>query len=177
MENYYKVLGCEQHATKEELKKRYQELAKKFHPDKYKDIPNETFENPECNNCFNYNEKNESKSKTKSENNTECNECKDCVKCKEYAKETFQKIDKAWKTLQDENTRKEYDAKLMQSEFNERPLIYAEISYEELTFTQGEAFYPCRCGENFIIHENMQDECVLECSECSNCILITKKQL
>src|SRR3989338_8363513 len=32
--DYYKILGIARNATKEEIKKRYRELAHKFHPDK-----------------------------------------------------------------------------------------------------------------------------------------------
>jgi len=34
--NYYKILGVSEDATREEIKKRYRELAKKLHPDKSK---------------------------------------------------------------------------------------------------------------------------------------------
>ncbi len=34
MENYYEILGVQTTATAEEIKKRYRELAKEFHPDK-----------------------------------------------------------------------------------------------------------------------------------------------
>ena len=39
--NYYKVLGLERDATKEEIKKQYRKLAKEIHPDRSKDSSTE----------------------------------------------------------------------------------------------------------------------------------------
>ncbi|WP_315076463.1 DnaJ domain-containing protein [uncultured Clostridium sp.] len=39
MKNYYKILGVSESANKDEIKKAFRNLAKKYHPDKNKDNP------------------------------------------------------------------------------------------------------------------------------------------
>lgn len=85
------------------------------------------------------------------------------------------KIDKAWKILRDEQSRKEYDASLLQKEISDNALIYAELSKDEFIF-EGESHsttYPCRCGDYFVIKKAyLAENCLIECSQCSNCISI-----
>lgn len=133
MENHYETLGCTPKATFEDLKKSYQELVKKYHPDK---------------NGGRHSEE-------------------------------FLKINRAWKILQENTSRKKFDAILFQDNFNEKYLVYAEVNLHELSFDNGRGYYPCRCGENYVIEEKMlkeynfeREECILECSECSNCIIV-----
>ncbi len=38
--DYYRILGVERNAGKQEIKKAYKRLAKKYHPDLNKDDPN-----------------------------------------------------------------------------------------------------------------------------------------
>lgn len=126
-ENYYSVLGCNESATYEELKHKYQELIKQYHPDKQ----NEPI----------------------------------------ISAERFILISKAFKTLKDEKLRKEYNALLLESSFNDNPIIFAELLQSDLEFVNGQSSFNCRCGNDIIIPLNMQ-EVIIECSECSNCILI-----
>lgn len=129
--NYYEILGCNQTASSFELKRNYQKLVKKYHPDKQ-----------------------EGSSTTN---------------------EKFILIDKAYKTLIDENSRKEYDASLLKTIFDEHFLIHIVLSKNELDFNKDDVtYYPCRCGENFVINRNElgEEECILECFQCSNCVLI-----
>lgn len=39
MKNYYKILGVSESSNKDEIKKAFRNLAKKYHPDKNKDNP------------------------------------------------------------------------------------------------------------------------------------------
>ncbi|CAH1966893.1 unnamed protein product [Acanthoscelides obtectus] len=87
--------------------------------------------------------------------------------------EKFVKIDKAFKTLRDEKSRKEYDASLLQDDFS-GSLIYAELKKNELDFVDDEAVFVCRCGEKISIPKDVlsEEESIIECSECTNCILV-----
>lgn len=128
MENYYSILECSSTATPEELKRNYQRLAKKHHPDK------ET-----------------------------------------GSTEIFLLIDKAYKTLKDSQLRKDYDSTILAVNCQDQPLIYAEIEKKDIVLNEeGVWTFSCRCGEQFIIEQEHlnESECVMECSECSNCILI-----
>ncbi|CAH1159457.1 unnamed protein product [Phaedon cochleariae] len=86
----------------------------------------------------------------------------------------FVMIDKAFKTLKDEKARKEYDASLLHGSFDNSSLIYAEIEKKDLNFVMGVFYFTCRCGDNIEITEDIieEGECIVECSECTNCILI-----
>lgn len=126
--NYYDILGCDPKAPFDEIKRKYQELVKKVHPDKGL----------------------------------------------EGSSEEFLKIDEAWKTLRDDALRKEYDAKTLQSDLEERDLIYAEVNISNLIFDEEDtAYYPCRCGDHFNIAKDLlEQETLVECNQCSNCLLV-----
>lgn len=81
-------------------------------------------------------------------------------------------IDTAFRTLKDEKLRKEYDASLLVDNFSENPIVFAELSKSEIIFTDGEYVFNCRCGSNIIILDSLREKTFVECSECSNYILI-----
>lgn len=87
--------------------------------------------------------------------------------------EEFIKINDAWNVLRDENKRKEYDSNLLQYELKENSLIYAELNLNEINFENDMCNYPCRCGDSFLIKQSeINESCIMECAECSNCISI-----
>lgn len=134
-ENLYSVLECDSSATSEELKYKYQQLIKKYHPDKQGNEDNAT-------------------------------------------NEAFLKIDKAWKILRDPESRKQYDASQCQDDFAEHSLIYAYLSDDDLSFDENNvAYYPCRCGNNFVIEkcDLVKNKLIIECEECTNCICVNTK--
>lgn len=92
--------------------------------------------------------------------------------------ETFHKIDKAWKTLRDSELKKQYDAMLLQNDFDEECLIYATVDIAELKFnSENMSRYPCRCGSYFVVNKSDVETnkvVVIECSECTNCICVKR---
>lgn len=91
--------------------------------------------------------------------------------------ELFIKIDEAWKTLRDSSLRKQYDASLLQNVLDSTPLIYAEVNMDDLEFIDNVSYFRCRCGDNFVIEKKfLTNNCIIECSECSNCIIVKNKE-
>lgn len=127
-ENYYSVLGCNESATLDELKRCYQDLIKQYHPDKLSGT--------------------------------------------EVSSDRFILINKAFNTLKNEQLRKEYDASLLAEDLDNNPIIFAELTKKELKFVDGYSTFVCRCGTDFEIPEDTLLEVIIECSECSNCVLI-----
>ncbi|ENN82180.1 hypothetical protein HUJ04_009194 [Dendroctonus ponderosae] len=93
----------------------------------------------------------------------------------DHTPDKFVQIDKAYKVLKDYKSRKDYDSSLLADSFNEHSLIYAEFRKVDICLDDdGQAFRPCRCGNDFVIEQKhlSETECIIECGECSNCILI-----
>lgn len=90
----------------------------------------------------------------------------------EISSDRFILINKAFNTLKDEQLRKEYDASRLAGDLDNNPLIFAELSKKHLTFVEGYSRFLCRCGNYIEIPEDTLVEVIIECSECSNCILI-----
>lgn len=89
----------------------------------------------------------------------------------------YLKIDEAWKTLRDEESRRKYDATLALSKSEEQYLVYAKLNVNELDFDNNLIhYYPCRCGSMYVIDKNLiTEDCVIECEECSFTIELENK--
>ena len=85
----------------------------------------------------------------------------------------FLKINEAWRTLKDTELRKQYDCLLIQNSLNGQ-LIHDEVNWNELKLDDSGATYNCRCGSNILIDKQLiaDDDIVVECGECSNCIIV-----
>lgn len=94
--------------------------------------------------------------------------------------EIYRKIDEAWQILKNAEARKEYDARLLNDEFVKDLLIYATLNLDELEWNKDENFYSynCRCGGLYIVPLNCleDEECIVNCDECSLVIQIHKNK-
>ncbi|XP_077292928.1 dnaJ homolog subfamily C member 24-like [Arctopsyche grandis] len=133
MDTHYSILGCSDGSSFEEIKKRYQELALKYHPDK-------------------------------------------AIISNEQDREKFVLINQAWNVLREPDTRLKYDAELKHLESISNPLIYSTVEVRDLEYDKecNIYFYPCRCGSVYNIHKDelSPPEYLLECNDCSFCLLI-----
>ncbi|XP_053305301.1 dnaJ homolog subfamily C member 24 [Spea bombifrons] len=86
----------------------------------------------------------------------------------------FIDINQAWKILGNEETKKEYDVLLRESELTQMWPVDAQIHLEEMSWSIDEENYsfPCRCGGRYILAESDLDQTILV--NCDSCSLITE---
>eukprot|EP01112_Ceratiomyxa_fruticulosa_P002638 TRINITY_DN1278_c0_g1_i4.p1 TRINITY_DN1278_c0_g1~~TRINITY_DN1278_c0_g1_i4.p1 ORF type:complete len:157 (+),score=27.44 TRINITY_DN1278_c0_g1_i4:153-623(+) len=142
--NCYQILGVSRESPLEDIKRAYKRLALIYHPDKQDQ-------------------------QVSSENNALHN-----------PRLTYPQIQQAWSTLRDTESRKRYDKLLFQKELTpEVPLpVSSEVDLDDMSFvdnggseggSESYFWYPCRCGDRFIIHESQLDQGldIVCCSSCS----------
>ncbi|XP_013404670.1 DPH4 homolog [Lingula anatina] len=87
------------------------------------------------------------------------------------ALQRFLQVDRAWKTLSDENLRKDYNARLKEWQFAQKFPIHDSVCLEDFDYNEElEAHtYPCRCGDVFILDQTSVDLGVdtVCCESCS----------
>lgn len=164
--NCYEILQCDPSDSIEDIKKSYQQLILKYHPDKQS-------------------------ASAKPVNSADGGDSGS----KSSDIEAFHRIDAAWKLLRDPEQRKKYDAERQQHRFNDEPIVHANCKRSDFEFdveTQS-YMYPCRCGGFFVLpdefaaemsncdtskmddasekqaddKDNDDDEIYIECDECS----------
>ncbi|XP_035793541.1 DPH4 homolog [Anopheles albimanus] len=82
----------------------------------------------------------------------------------------FIRIDEAWKVLRDEQTRRVYDAELMQQSCQEEYFINEILTLADFEKHQEEGyrFHVCRCGGFYILpDEPITEKTYVCCGECS----------
>lgn len=174
--NYYEILNCDPSDSIEDIKKSYQQLILKHHPDKKLAL-----------NSMN------STSGDDSNSIISGGSCSSSYSSKTSDIEAFHRIDSAWKLLRDPEQRKKYDAEMQQHRFNDEPIVHANCQRNDFEFdTETQSYiYPCRCGGFFVLPDEFttelnncvtsemdstsrkqtsdddDDEIYIECDECS----------
>ncbi|XP_058129484.1 DPH4 homolog [Anopheles ziemanni] len=85
--------------------------------------------------------------------------------------ELFMRIDEAWKILRDEQTRRVYDAELMQQMCREEYFVnevLREVDFE-INHEENYRYHTCRCGGFYILPEEspLVESIYISCDECS----------
>ncbi|XP_053685720.1 dnaJ homolog subfamily C member 24-like [Sabethes cyaneus] len=128
--SHYQVLGVAPDATHEEIRKAYQSLALRYHPDKMRSSSSSS-----------------------------------------RAPIEFIRIDEAWKILRDAETRRIYDAELMQRTCREDYFVNEVLTAKDFNYDRDEDHRcrNCRCGGLYILPEDLNsgESCYIACDECS----------
>lgn len=87
--------------------------------------------------------------------------------------EEFVRLSIAWKTLCDEQKRREYDANVQHRNVVPNPPISEEVRLSEMTVrADGTATWSCRCGGEYVLPEAISQETLIGCDACSFHILV-----
>lgn len=145
--SHYQTLNVAPDATLEEIRRSYQSLALRFHPDKVSrdrptDVENDLDGDTDIGN-------------------------------------RFIRIDEAWKVLRDEETRRVYDAELMQRTCREEYFVNEVLRRVDLRHEEEEDYYyhTCRCGGFYVLPEGLgsDESCYIACDECSLVVQVNAK--
>ncbi|XP_003214754.1 dnaJ homolog subfamily C member 24 [Anolis carolinensis] len=90
----------------------------------------------------------------------------------------FIEIDRAWKILGNEETKKEYDLQRRDRELTQGWPVDAQVLIEDMNWNQSEHSYSlaCRCGGKYIVSKSeAEDGSVVSCNTCSLLIEILRR--
>ncbi|KAJ8002813.1 hypothetical protein DPEC_G00162880 [Dallia pectoralis] len=82
----------------------------------------------------------------------------------------FIEVDRAWKVLSNEETKREYDLQLRASELNQSWPVDASVCLADMTWDEDNEVYSygCRCGGEFSLgREEEAEEAIVCCDTCS----------
>ena len=168
--DHYKVLGLTPDSSQDEIRKRYQELLLRFHPDK-RDVTRET-------------------------SSTSVLDSDDSIPFESK----FHLLELSWNVLRDPQSRRDYDASVRQKNKIQSHPIGDLVRFADMTEEVDERLddddddeeertvwsYPCRCGGEYTMYSD--DDCFVEwaedkdtgttvtlcCPDCSLAISISK---
>lgn len=88
----------------------------------------------------------------------------------------FLLLDKAWKTLQNAEARRDYDLMISKNELDETPM-YCEVDLSEMSHIPETSTYNygCRCGGIYVLDGRLTLECEMlkvSCDECTFHIVV-----
>lgn len=87
--------------------------------------------------------------------------------------EEFVRLNIAWKTLCDEQKRREYDATVRHRNATLRPPISEEVRLSDMTLhADGSLTWNCRCGGLYQLLDAPRQETLVSCDACSFHILV-----
>ncbi|CAN7948261.1 unnamed protein product [Ixodes hexagonus] len=87
--------------------------------------------------------------------------------------EDFVKLHEAWKTLSDDEKRREYDAFREQQKTASNHPINEQVNLSEMdTSVDGGFTWTCRCGGTYYLHETPGSDTLVGCDMCSFFILV-----
>lgn len=142
MEDLYEILQCDRNASYEDLKKSYQALALKYHPDK--NVESELPRKDKIDDTG----QTASKNPMTNESNTA---------------DMFIRIDKAWKILGDSSLREHFDLRWRQRSLTQEWPVQDDVDFVDFDSESpdtdfsssnqltGSYSYPCRCGGFYIL--------------------------
>eukprot|EP00049_Salpingoeca_infusionum_P022571 m.7560 g.7560 ORF g.7560 m.7560 type:complete len:159 (-) comp5263_c0_seq1:5364-5840(-) len=157
MADHYAVLGVSRDATTAVIRKRYFELSRVYHPDKQAGTVTAT-----------------STATSKSQADSDATF--------QSATAQFHAISEAWRVLQDDESRRIYDATLAYGTMSQEQPYQDEVTIGEMELIEddGVYVYECRCSGEYLLEiEDVDGDhpyYIVPCDSCSLAIKVTATQ-
>ncbi|XP_062317798.1 dnaJ homolog subfamily C member 24 [Osmerus eperlanus] len=88
----------------------------------------------------------------------------------------FLEVGQAWKVLSNQDSRREYDLQLRASQLQQHWPVDAHVCLDDMSWDQDKEVYTlgCRCGGEFCIGREEEEEAVVCCDTCSLSIEVSR---